>query len=80
MNRDKPNLQTCLIRNKHYSLSSSGGKSWYSITLGCEFWFWLPLDEVMQFARISDVNTIKSYNDRVNNMDTVRRIASKFTL
>lgn len=37
-------------------------------------------DEVMRYARIKDVNTIKKYNDRVNSEQTAQRIAAKFTL
>lgn len=36
------------------------------------------MDEVMRYARITDVNTIKHYNDRRNDKQTVDRIAKAF--
>lgn len=36
------------------------------------------MDEVMRYARITDVNTIKHYNDRRNDKQTVQRIAKAF--
>jgi len=38
------------------------------------------LDEVMSFARITDVNTIKAYNDRIHDIETVKKIGSKFKI
>lgn len=50
----------------------------YCITRLIELDF--AFDEVMRYARIKDMNTIKKYNDRVNAKREAARIAEKLTL